>query len=74
MRTILINHTFILVLLVNIIVSTIQHINENIRQNGGNKCECYEEFLKDYNSCGPFRSSLDKVMSFDCPYYDDEDK
>lgn len=38
------------------------------------ECECYEEFLKDYNSGDPFRRSLDEVMSFGCPYYDDEDK
>ena len=38
------------------------------------KCECYEEFLKNFNNDDPFGYSLDVVMSFGCPYYDDEDK
>lgn len=80
MKIILTNHTFLLVLLVNIIVSTTQPISANIRQKYGNKngmpteCECYEEFLNEYNNDDPFGSSLDVVMSFGCPYYDDEDK
>lgn len=38
------------------------------------KCECYEEFLKDFNNDDPFGYSLDEAMAFGCPYYDDEDK
>lgn len=38
------------------------------------ECGFYEEFLKDYNNYDPFGSSLDEVMSFGCPYYDDENK
>ena len=44
-------------------------------QNGmPTECECYEEFLNEYNNDDPFGSSLDVAMSFGCPYYDDEDK
>ena len=80
MNNILAYHTSPLVLLMNIIVSTTQPISANIRQKYGNKngmpteCECYEEFLNEYNNDDPFGSSLDVAMSFGCPYYDDEDK
>ena len=38
------------------------------------ECECYEEFLKEYNNNDPFGCSFDKAMAFGCSYYDDEDK
>ena len=38
------------------------------------ECECYEEFLKEYNNNDPFGCSLDEAMALGCPYYDDEDK
>ena len=79
MNIILTNHIFLLVLLVNVIVSMTQPISANIRQKYGKngmptECECYEEFLNEYNNDDPFGSSLDVAISFGCPYYDDEDK